>query len=307
MVTGTENVSSHSTTRSIAENLGDTRATSTTVDRTSGLAISASTTNSEPSPPSASVPSACPPPPPYSPRILVSDDGSPVAKSKFVDIAIDLRWPDKFKKETVERGKPESELKRLTPVKNLLGFTINPDVQISPPESAKSITKIHVDSNYNDFLSAITADVEQRLQEKNERRERKLIEDLQARFESCVDFEKDFTRFLWMRIIQDQVYTRMSESLHPGSEPKEWATFAELVQDYEQAYEIDVLTQNDLMHLRNATDRETANQLIHPSFTDREAIRKSWTGLEARLRGDGLEDLRSRYERFYMFATGLAV
>ena len=62
-----------------------------------------------------------------------------------------------------------------------------------------------------------------------------------------------------------------------------------------------------LMHLRNATDRETANQLIHPSYMDLEALKKSWTGLNARLSGDGLDEVRDRYERFYTFAIGLAV
>jgi hypothetical protein len=222
-------------------------------------------------------------------------------------LTIDLRWPDKDKTKTVERGMSEARLKDLRPVKQLLGFGRDPDVQVSPPESAKSTTKVHVDSNYDDFLSAVTTDVEQRLQEKNERREKKMFDDLQAHFDGLMSYEKDFTKFVWMRIIQDNVYSRMSQHLKPGSTPKDWNSFAQLVNAYEETYVKGILTTTDLNHLRNPVDRETANQLIHPSYTDLEAIKKSWSGLNARLRGDGLEEMRDQYERFYSFASGIAV
>jgi hypothetical protein len=273
----------NATKTSIAENLGDT-----------------------PSPGSTST-SSPPLPPPYLQTLVVTDGGSPVSMSKFVNIEIDLRWRDKYTKETVERGMSEARLKDLTPVKQLLGFGINPDVQVSPPESAKSATKIHVDSNYDEFLSAVTKDVEQRMQDKNDKRDKKMREDLQAYFDGLVSYEKEFIKFLWMRIIQDNVYGRMSESLVQGSEPKDWISFAELVNEYADSYEIEILTPADLAHLRNPPDRETANELIHPSYTDLEATKQSWTGLNARLSGDGLEVTRDRYERFYTFATGLAV
>lgn len=334
--TGGENASrSRATTSSIAENLCNprtsesaTRSTTATAiqsttpreplrnPRTSELATRSTTatavqstqasTTSEtlPDPGPTTLPSSStcpppPPPPPYSPRIVITDGGSPFAKSRFVDVAIDLRWPDKITKETVERGMPESQLKLLTPVKELVGFGTQVDVHVSP-ESAKSNTKVHVDSSYKELVSAITDDIESRLEEKLRAR---LLEDLRAEFEGIVKYEKDFTRFLWMRVIQDHVYKRMSERILHGSDPKEWNSFTDLVSEYESIYDIDILTQSDLLHLRNSTHRETANDLIHPSLTDVEGIKKCWTGLEARLRGDGLEEEREQYERFYLFAT----
>ena len=61
----------------------------------------------------------------------------------------------------VRRGKTEDELKNITPVKDLLQFGQDADVIVSPPESAKSGTKVHVDSSYQELIERAKADIEE--------------------------------------------------------------------------------------------------------------------------------------------------
>jgi len=94
--------------------------------------------------------------------------------------------------------------------------------------------------NYQELVQAIIDDVEARLHEKNQRREEKLHqqlkEDLRTELMGMVQYEKDFMRYLWMRVIQDRVYMHMSDSIAPGSDPKQWASFADLVTEYESNF-----------------------------------------------------------------------
>jgi len=246
------------------------------------------------------------PPPPYTPRPIVSETGSPMT-STYVDVSIDLRWPDTNRMQVVKRGTKQKDLERLTPVKQLAAFSSDPTVIVSPPESAKTATRIHVDANYEKLVRSITDEVEKTLDEKNQKRvERlhdRLKEELKSEFEEMVQYEKDFTRYLWMRIIQDCVYMRMAHALSPGSDSKDWDSFDDLVSAYVSTFKVSVLTESDLHHLRNSTHRNIANDLIHPRLFDLDGIRRSWNGLDARLRGDGLEELRSEYGRYFTFAT----
>ena len=115
------------------------------------------------------------PPPAYTPRredvipawrsgpgVRVTAEGSPrVHGVEYVQVGVDIRWPDKSSKHTVRRGTTEDELKNITPVKDLLQFCQDADVMISPPQSAKSGSKVHVDSSYKDLFNRVKADLEE--------------------------------------------------------------------------------------------------------------------------------------------------
>ena len=258
--------------------------------------------------------STLPFPPLYTPRQELtvpreSHDGSPlVGKSEFVEIDVDLRWPDKHSRHQVRRSTKQDVLKNITPVKKLLAYHPETEVTVSPLERAKSNTRVHIDTSYEDLVQHITHDVTEAIKAQNDKADKKqhekLKRELRKEFEEMVDYEKVFTRMMWMRIIQDQVYYKMSDSLQPGAVPKEWPPFSDLVSDYEETYSADILTDTDLHHLRSATNRTRANDLVHPGFKDFEAVRMSWRGLDARLAADGLEEERLRYRRYYQFATG---
>jgi hypothetical protein len=71
---------------------------------------------------------------------------------------VDIRWPDKSSKYTVKRGTKEEDLKLITPVKQLPDYGKEADVKVSPPHSAKSDTKVHVDSSYETSLNRMKED-----------------------------------------------------------------------------------------------------------------------------------------------------
>jgi hypothetical protein len=116
-------------------------------------------------------------------------------------------------------------------------------------------------------------------------------------------YEKEFSTYLWMRILQDHVYFKMSNALDV-SDPKEWPSFENLVTEYENTFDVDILTKTDLDHLRAATDRTKANGLVYPDLTDFKATQLSWRALYARLEEEGKEEEQGRYRRYYQFAIG---
>jgi predicted transcriptional regulator YheO len=50
-------------------------------------------------------------------------------------------------------GMKEVDLKLITPVKHLLDFERDADIKVFPPHSAKSDTKVHIDSSYEALLN----------------------------------------------------------------------------------------------------------------------------------------------------------
>lgn len=86
----------------------------------------------------------------------VNADGSPRgAGPEYVEVGVD----------TVRRGTSQEDLKPITPVKDLIRFG-TADVKVSPPASAKSGTKIHVDSSYERLRNRIKEDIEEALDRK---------------------------------------------------------------------------------------------------------------------------------------------
>jgi len=61
-------------------------------------------------------------------------------------------------KYSIERGAWEQKLSQITPVKQLLQFAKDPAIVVSPPESAKSTTKVHMESSYEDLLKRVRSD-----------------------------------------------------------------------------------------------------------------------------------------------------
>ena len=114
-------------------------------------------------------------------------------------------------------------------------------------------------------------------------------------------YEKEFSIYLWMRILQDSVYFKMSNALDI-SDPKEWPSFENLITEYENTFDVDVLTKTDLDHLRAVTDPTKVNGLVHLDMMDFKATQLSWRALNAQLEKEGKEEEQGRYRRYYQFA-----
>ena len=251
------------------------------------------------------------PPPAYTPRlefvvpggqrtagIRVTADGSPrVAESEYVEVGVDIRWPDKSTTHTIRRGTSQDDLKRITPVKNLLDFGQEADVKVSPPASAKSGTKIHVDSSYEGLRNRVKEDLEEALERKMDKRLAEFEKGLKARTKDY----REFAAYMWMRHLQDSVYYAMSSAM--GKEDfKGWGGFDKLVDIYESKFTIEILLPSDIEHLKSATDRDKANAHAHPKMRDQKSQELRWRSLDTLLKEeDGMDEERGRYRRYFEF------
>jgi len=86
-----------------------------------------------------------------------------VAISECVGVGVDIRWPDMSSRHPVRRRTDEDELKNITPLKDRLQFSQNAEVIVSPAESAKYGTTVHVDSSYEDLIDRATVDLAEAL------------------------------------------------------------------------------------------------------------------------------------------------
>jgi hypothetical protein len=251
------------------------------------------------------------PPPAYTPRpefvvpgeqrtdgIHVTSDGSPrVVELEYVEVGVDIKWPDKSTTHMVRRGTSQDDLKRTTPVKNLLDFGQEAVVKVSPPASAKSGTKIHVDSSYEGLRNRVKEDLEEALERKMDKRLAEFEKALKAR----TKYYREFAAYMWMRHLQDSVYYAMSSAM--GKEDfREWGGFNQLVDVYENKFIIEILLPSDIQHLKSATDREKANTHAHPNMRDPKSQELRWRSLDALLEEeDGMDEERGRYRRYFEF------
>jgi hypothetical protein len=213
-------------------------------------------------------------------------------RSEFVQVGVDIRWPDKNSEYPVRRGTKEEDLKLITPVKRLLDFGKEADVIVSPPNSAKSDTKVHVDSSYEILLNNMKEDLAQSIDKK-----------VQKSLKERTKYQREFHSYMWMRILQDLVYAKMSTSMNV-EDVKAWSSFEKLVDAYSGNNTVDILTSSDLDHLKNATDRTRANSYAHPDLKDKKAAELGWKALDDMLEEDGKVEERKRYKRYYEFARG---
>lgn len=242
------------------------------------------------------------PPPAYTlPKgttgVRVTADGSPrVAGSEYVKVGADLRWPDKSTTHTVRRGTSQDNLKGSTPVKDLLDFG-QADVKVSPPASAKSGTKIHVDSSYEALRIRMKEDIEEALEIKA----KKLLAEFQEDLKSRTKYYREFAVYMWMRHLQDSVFYAMSSAM--GKEDfKGWGGFDQLVDTYTRKFVIEILLPSDIEHLKSATDRDKANAYAHPKIRDLKAQELRWRSLDSLLKEDPeMDEERARYKRYFEF------
>jgi len=242
------------------------------------------------------------PPPAYTPRpehtipgIHVTRDGSP-RRNDQVEVAVDIRWPDQTTKYPVERGTQPEQLKTITPVKNLLNFG-EAAVNVSPPESAKSGTKVHVDSSYEALLARTKDEFEAAMEVKQKMREQAWEMKLETKLKANTNYFQELIKHLCMRQIQDGVYSMMSSSLGK-KDFKSWGSFEKLVDEFVSCRQVEFLLPSDIEHLKAAKGRKDANSLAHPDLTDDETMDYVWRGLESTLAAAGENDIRNEYERY---------
>lgn len=229
------------------------------------------------------------------PSAYVTAEGSQVApKSEVGDVGVNLHWRDKMSKYKVKYGTSEEELNKITPMKQLMDYGKNAEVKVSPPHSAKSDT---LDSNYQDLQNRIKEDTQESMCDLVHKTVSKVLKETTV-------YERELTTYLWMRTLQDRVYYKMSNALMNVGDTRAWPNFEALVNDYEKKFTVQVLTDNDLFHLRAATDRDIANIHSHPDMTDMKAARLGWKALKFRLEEEGMSEEKARYSRYYEFATG---
>jgi hypothetical protein len=200
------------------------------------------------------------------------------------------------------RGTKRDLLKEITPVKNLLGFTHEGTVDISPPQSAKSDTKVTVEGSYVDLMNRIDAQVRTAMTAETEaarkvirQEKREAIQEIMA----MKEYESKFCILVWKRVIKDQVYNRMAKALQID-DPKDKG-YESLVNEYAARYGKGSLTDEDLDHLRSPPERTKANELVHPKLGDARSCYKS---LMHRLREDEDDEETTRYGRYYELGTG---
>lgn len=213
--------------------------------------------------------------------------------SEFVQVGVD---PDKNSKSSDRRGTKEEDLKLITPVNRLLDYGKEADVTVSPPNSAKSYTKVHVDSSYEILFNHMKEDFAQSMDSIIDKKVQKSLKEI-------TKYEREFSTYLWMRTLQDLVYYKMSTIMNV-EDVKAWSSFEMLVDEYSGNNTVDILTSRDLDHLKKATDRATANSHAHPDLKDKRAAELRWKALDARLEEDGMVEERERYKRYYEFARG---
>jgi hypothetical protein len=127
--------------------------------------------------------------------MCVNADGSPRrAGTEYVEVGVEIRWPDRSTTHTVRRGTSQEDLKRITPVKDLLHFGAA-DIKVSPPASAKSGTKIHVDSSYEGLRDRVRGDIEEALERKMDKCLTEFEKSLKARTKDYCEF----AAYMWMR------------------------------------------------------------------------------------------------------------
>jgi hypothetical protein len=229
--------------------------------------------------------------------MCVNADGSPRgAGPEYVEVGVDIRWPDRSTTHTVRRGTSQEDLKRITPVKDLVHFGAA-DVKVSPPASAKSGTTIHVDSSYEGLRNRVKEDVEEALERKMDKRLAEFEKSLKVRTKDYCDF----AAYIWMRHLQDSVYYAMSSDM--GREDfTGWGGFDKLVDMYESRFTIEILLPSDIEHLKRATDREKANTHARPKMRDQKAQELRWRCLDTLLREDDeMDEERERYRRYFEF------
>lgn len=242
-------------------------------------------------------------PPPYT-SVEVSALGSPVKKSDYVDIDVDLRWLDTESTYTVRRGTKEELLKEITPVKKLLSFTHDGTVDISPPQSAKSDTKVTVEGSYQDLMQRIDVQVRKSMKAEVEAAKKAIRQERMQAIEEILlikEYERNFCVLLWKRVIQDQVYKKMVNGLKMHFDDAKDMGFNELINEYTARYRIGILMDEDLDHLRSPPERTKANELVHPVLGD---VLSCYKSLMLRLRADEDDAEMSRYGRYYQWGTG---
>lgn len=215
-------------------------------------------------------------------------------------MGVDIRWPDKSSKHTVRRGTTEDELKNITPVKDLFQFSQDPDIMVSPPESAKSGTKVHVHSSYQDLIERAKMDLEEamdvRFKKQDEANEEKLRHELRKNSQHI----KNLATHLCKRQLQDSVYYTMSSRLGK-KDYKGWASFETLVNEYEAKKTIEILLPRDIENLKTAKDRTTANKFALPDVNDEVTTELLWKALDEGLEEAGEEEMKQEYRRYYDF------
>jgi hypothetical protein len=246
------------------------------------------------------------------PGVCVTAEGSPrVYKAEYVQVGVDIRWPDKSSEHGVRRGTTEDELKNITPVKDLLEFGQDADVMVSPPESAKSGTKVHVDSSYQELIERVKTDLEEALDVKFKKQveataakltkqEEANGEKLRHKLRKNSQYIKNLATHLCIRQIQDSVYYTMSSRLGKR-DYKGWASFEALVNEYEAKKTIEILLPSDIENLKTAKDRTIANKFAHPDVNDEVTTELLWKVLDEGLEEAGEEEMRQEYRRYYDF------
>lgn len=242
-------------------------------------------------------------PPPYTPvETVVSALGSPAKRSEYVDIDVDLRWLDTESSYNVKRGTKRELLKQITPVKKLLDFTYEGTVYISPPQSAKSDTKVTVEGSYDDLMTRIDAQVRDSMTAQSEAARKVIRKEKDNAIQEIMlmkEYERNFCILVWKRVIQDQVYERMAKALQ--IEDAKVEGYESLVNEYEIRYGKGSLTEEDIQHLRSPPERTKANELVHPKLGD---ARSCYQSLSRRLREDDDDEEMMRYRRYYELGTG---
>jgi len=241
-------------------------------------------------------------PRPYTPveTVVVSAFGSPAKRSEYVDIDVDLRWIDTESSYNVKRGTKRDLLKQITPVKKLIDFTYEGTVDISPPQSAKSDTKVTVEGSYADLMTRIDAQIRDSMTAQSEAARkviRKEKDDAIQEIMLMKEYERNFCILVWKK---DQVYERMAKALQ--IEDAKVEGYESLVNEYEMRYGKGSLTEEDIQHLRSPPERTKANELVHPKQGD---ARLCYQSLSRRLREDEDDDEEMmRYRRYYELGTG---
>ena len=235
------------------------------------------------------------------PGVSVTAGGSPrIYEAEYVQVGVDIRWPDKSSKHTVRRGTTEDELKNITPVKDLLEFGQDADIMVPLPESAKSGTKVHVDSSYQDLIERVKTDLEEAMDVKFKKKEEKNEEKLRHKLRKNSQYINNLATHLCKRQLQDSVYYAMSSRLGK-KDYKGWASFETLVNEYEAKNTIEILLPGDIENLKTAKDRTVANKFAHPDVNDKVTTELLWKAFDEGLEEAGEEEVRQEYRRYYDF------
>ena len=218
-------------------------------------------------------------------------------ESDQVEVMHQVVLSETYGSTSVPRHTPASDLKELTPVRELADM-VGGEANMSPTRSANSDTEVNVKASFFGMLARMKKELLDELQEefKTTAFGGVSFDEYQKRQEKKFEFIKHQSESASLRSIEDWCLTRMRRITNLTSN----VSHADIVDAFLSSYVALNMEPEYLKSLKNSEAREMTSKSLHISYSDQKVVDIMWDALVERL----TDDEAKKYKALMMFGMG---